>query len=134
VSENTLRRVLWADLIGSAATTVVTIIMAGPLGDFLEIPASVVAGVGVALIPWVGLLYLTVRRQPTRRGDVVSIVTGNVVWVLATATIIWGFPSALSPPGNRLLAIFGVGVLVLGLLEWRGLASLRPRVAMRQGR
>jgi hypothetical protein len=124
MSDQTLRKVLWADVFGSSATISFTIIGAVLIGGWLEVSAWAVFGVGVALIPWVGLLLRTVRRDQLRSADVAAIVVGNLVWVGATAVLIFGFPDALSTAGKWTVGIFALAVLDLGLAEWMGLRRL----------
>jgi hypothetical protein len=127
MSEQTLRKALWSDVIGSSATIAFTIIGAALIGGWLEVSTWAVLGVGVALIPWVGILLRTVRRDQLRAADVAAIVVGNLVWVGATAVLIFGFPDALSTAGKWIVGIFALVVLDLTLAEWMGLRRLSHR-------
>lgn len=124
MSEQVLRKVLWADTVGSGLSTVITIVGAGVLADLLGVSAWVPFGVGLVLIPWVLHLLRTVRQEPLRSADVGIIVAGNVGWAVAAAVLILGFPTALTTTGNWLVGVFSLGVLALGVLQWIGLRGL----------
>jgi hypothetical protein len=124
MSEEILRKVLWADAIGSGAALVFTIVGAGLLGRWLDISAWIPLTVGLVLIPWVYLLVRTVRRDQLRAGEVALIVAGNLGWVIAAAILIIGFPNALSTTGNWVVGIFSAVVLELGVAEWMGLRDM----------
>lgn len=125
MDEKDLRRVLWADTVGSAASVVLTIAGAALIGRWLDVPTWVPLIVGLVLVPWVALLYMTVGQHPIRRAQVTVIVVGNLGWVLAAAVVIWGFPSALSAAGKWILGVFSLGVLALGVAELVGLRNLQ---------
>ncbi len=127
MSEQTLRKVLWVDVIGSSATIAFTIIGAVLLSGWLEVSAWAPFVVGVVLIPWVGLLLRTVRRDQLRSADLAAIVAGNLLWVGATAVLILGFPDALSAAGKWIVGIFALAVLDLSFAEWMGLRGLAHR-------
>ncbi len=124
MSEQMLRRVLWADVIVSSMSVVFTIVAAGLLGDWLEVPAWIPLVVGVALIPWVWFLHRTATSEPLRPGDVDTVVVGNLGWAIAAAILIAGFPNAMSTTGKWLVGIVSLGVLDLGVLQWLGLRRL----------
>jgi len=124
MSEETLRKVLWADAIGSGATIVFTIVGAGLLGRWLDISVWMPLTVGLVLIPWVYLLVRTVRRDQLRAGEVALIVAGNLGWVIAAAILIIGFPNAMSTTGNWVVGVFSAVVLELGVAEWMGLRDM----------
>ena len=124
MSEQNLRRVLQVDAAGSGVSTVVTIVGAGVLGEWLGISAWIPFVVGLALVPWVLHLMHTVRRDPLRPPDVTVIVAGNIGWAVAAAALILGFPTAMTTTGNWLVGGFSLAVLGLGVLQWIGLRGL----------
>ncbi|MEA2002160.1 MAG: hypothetical protein U9N84_09810 [Actinomycetota bacterium] len=124
MSEQTLRKVLWVDVIGSSATIAFTIFGAALLGGWLGVSAWAPLAVGLVLIPWVALLLRTVRRDQLRAVDVAAIVAGNLLWVGTTAVLLLGFPDALSTAGKWIVGIFAIAVLDLSLAEWMGLRGL----------
>lgn len=127
MSEQSLRKVLWVDIIASSASIAFTIVGAGLIAGWLDVSAWAPLTVGVILIPWVGLLLRTVRRDQLRSADVAAIVAGNLLWVGATAVLILGFPDALSTAGKWIVGIFALAVLDLSFAEWLGLRGLSPK-------
>lgn len=124
MNEQILRKVLWADVYGSGASVVFTIIGAGLIGRWLGVSAWIPFGVGIILIPWVALLLQTVKREELRRVELAVVVVGNIGWAIAAAIVIWGFPDALSVGGKWILGLFSLAVLDYGILELVGLRKL----------
>ena len=77
MNETVLRKVLWADVVGSGTSVVFSIAAAGLIAGWLDVSAWIPFTVGVLLIPWVWFLYRTVRRDPLRPSEVAVIVAGN---------------------------------------------------------
>ncbi len=125
MSEETLRKVLWADVLGSGASVVFSIAAAGLIADWLDVSAWIPLGVGIALVPWVWFLLRTVRQEPLRPAGVAVIVAGNIGWAMAAVVLILGFPEALSPAGKWIVGIFSLAVLDFGVTQWIGLRTLR---------
>jgi hypothetical protein len=124
MDEATLRKVLWADVVGSGTSVVFSIAGAGLIADWIGAAAWIPLAVGVLLIPWVWFLYRTVRRNPLRPTEVAIVVAGNVGWAVAAAVLILGFPDALSTGGKWIVGIFSLAVLDFGLAQWVGLRRL----------
>lgn len=124
MNEAILRRVLETDMVGSGLSAALVIAAAQPLSDTLDVPAAALVGLGIVLIPWVGFLFSSVRRPRLRRGDVAVVVAGNLLWALAAAIMIWGFPASLSAAGKWIVGCFSLAVLALGIVELRGLGAL----------
>jgi hypothetical protein len=124
MDEATLRKVLWADVVGSGTSVVFSIAGAGLIADWIGAAAWIPLAVGVLLIPWVWFLYRTVRRNPLRPTEVAIIVAGNVGWAVVSAVLIFGFPAALSTAGKWIVGIFSLAVLALGVTQWFGLRTL----------
>lgn len=132
MNEQTLRKVLWADTIGSGVSVIFTIVGAALLADWLGISVWIPVVFGAVLIPWVLFLLRTVRREEMRPAEVAVIVVGNIAWALAAAVLIWGFPSSLTTAGKWIVGLFSLAVLDLGIAEALGMrrlaASPRPSV------
>jgi hypothetical protein len=124
MSEQALRKVLLADVIGSGASVVFTIAGAGAIAGWLDVSVWIPLVVGLVLIPWVWLLVRTVRRDRLRVGEVAAIVIGNIVWAVIAVVLIFGFPDALSSGGRWIVGLFSLAVLGYGVLELMGLSRL----------
>ncbi len=90
MNQETLRPVLRTDLVGSAISALAVIAAAGPLSDRIGVPTWTLVALGIVLIPWVGLLYLTTRRATLRPAEVTVVVVGNLAWAVAAAVIVSG--------------------------------------------
>lgn len=131
MDEQALRRVLWADVIGSAVSVVFTIAGARAIAGWLDVSPWIPLGVGLVLVPWVWFLVRTVRRDRLRVGEVAVIVGGNIGWALLAVVLILGFPDALSSAGRWIVGLFSLAVLAYGVLELMGLPRLTSRRDLR---
>ena len=127
MNEQILRKVLWADVFGSGASTIFTIVGAGLIAGWLDVSAWIPLVVGLVLIPWVWFLVRTVRRDRLRKGEVAVIVAGNIGWAVLAAVLIFGFPDALSPGGRWIVGLFSLAVLDYGVLQLLGLRQISGR-------
>ena len=115
-----LRTVLKLDCIsclGMAALLVPgAAMLAGPLG----IPASILGAAGLALIP-IGLFigWLGIRGEGPA-ALVRLVIFGNLGWVAASLVLVAALRSIL-PLGAAFIIGQALVVLVLAILEWRGL-------------
>jgi len=93
-----LHRALLLDALASGATTLLLVLGAGSLAAPLGLPALLLRVVGLALVPFVGLVgWLAMRTEPPR-GAVRAVVGLNVGWVVASALFLaggWVNPTAL---------------------------------------
>jgi hypothetical protein len=93
-----LRRVLLADALASAAMAALLLPAAGALAGPLGLPAGLLRGAGLALLPWVALTaWLGTRAEPSRP-LVWAVVGGNAIWVADSLVLLlsgWVAPTAL---------------------------------------
>lgn len=129
MNEQILRKVLWADVLGSGASVIFTIVGASLIAGWLDVSAWIPLAVGLVLIPWVWFLVRTVRRDRLRAGEVAVIVAGNIGWAVLAAMLIFGFPNALSPAGRWIVGLFSLAVLDYGVLQLVGLRRIASRHA-----
>jgi hypothetical protein len=123
VTGATLRKVLWIDLIGSAAVCIVLFAATAPIARGMGIAVRIAVAGGAILVPWLVLVEETVRRLPVSRALLTAMVIGNIGSGIAAMIVAVGFPSVLSAAGREVLAAFALGLLVLGSLELIGLRS-----------
>lgn len=124
MSEGTLRKILWTDLIGSTAVCVALFLGGGPITRSLGIDSWVAVLGGIILLPWLALVAATVRSRPVGRGLLSALVVGNLASAAAGVVLVAGWPSAVSPGGRWELGLFAIALAVLGGLELAGLRSL----------
>ncbi|WP_163269920.1 hypothetical protein [Chelativorans alearense] len=82
-----LRKAFLADAFVSGAAAILMIAGAGLLGPFLDLPAALLFWAGLALIPFVGLLFVLARREAAPRLLMLDIVLVNALWVVASFSI-----------------------------------------------
>lgn len=117
---NFLRNVLKLDCATCLGSAALLVPGAGALAGPLGIPAAILSMAGLALIPiglfmgWLGL------RGHGPAALVQLVIFGNVGWVAASLILVAALPSML-PLGAAFVIGQAVVVLVLAILEWRGL-------------
>jgi hypothetical protein len=87
-SNTFLRRVLAADAAISGTTAVVMIAAATTLADLLGLPASLLRGAGLSLIPFVALLVYLLRRERIPAAAVWFVVACNALWAIDSLALL----------------------------------------------
>jgi hypothetical protein len=121
-SSTFLRRALALDAAASGATALLMIAAASPLGGLLGLPADLLRGAGLVLVPYVALVIYTATRATVSRPAVWSIVVANVLWAAASALLLvsgWVAPNGL---GYAFVIGQAAVVALLGELQYMGLA------------
>lgn len=120
-----LRRVLIADALASGAMGALLAAAAAPLSGLLGLPAGLLLGAGLVLLPWAAVVgWLGLRQAPPSRGAVRAVVVLNALWVVDSLLLPltgWVAPTPL-----------GLAVLVGQALAVAGLAALQA-LALRGG-
>jgi hypothetical protein len=116
-----LRNVLVLDAVASGATGLLAIVASGFLAWLLELPAGLLLGAGLVLVPYVLFVIYTATRPAIPRAAVWTIIVANALWALASVLVLlsgWVVPNALGVA--FVLAQAGV-VALLGQLQYIGL-------------
>jgi hypothetical protein len=116
-----LRNVLVLDAVASGATGLLAIVASGFLARLLELPAGLLLGAGLVLVPYVLIVIYTATRPAIPRAAVWTIIVANALWALASVLVLlsgWVAPNALGVA--FVLAQAGV-VALLGQLQYIGL-------------
>jgi hypothetical protein len=126
-----LRRALLADAAASGATALLLIAAAGLLEGLLGLPAALLRGAGLVLVPYVAFVILTGTRGTISHGAVWAIVAANVAWAAASLLLLvsgWVAPTAL---GYAFVIAQAAVVALLGEFQYVGLrrGSRRPMTA-----
>lgn len=115
-----LRTVLKLDAASCLAMAAMLAPAGSPLATLLGIPVAILNAAGLALIP-IGLFVAWLGFRGEGPASLVWLVIfGNLGWVAASAVLIAGL-AAITMPGAAFAAGQAIGVLVLAILEWRGL-------------
>ena len=125
-----LRRALILDALASGATSLLMIAGAGLVEGLLGLPAALLRGAGLVLVPYVAFVIYAGTRDAISRSAVWTIIVANVAWAAASALLLvsgWVAPTAL---GYAFVIAQAVVVALLGELQYMGLRrGLRGPVA-----
>ena len=116
-----LRRALMLDALASGATALLMIAGAGLVEGLLGLPAALLRGAGLVLVPYVAFVVYTATRDTISRSAVWTIIVANVAWAAASALLLvsgWVAPTAL---GYAFVIAQAVVVALLGELQYMGL-------------
>jgi hypothetical protein len=120
-----LPRVLLIDAIASGATAVLLVACADLLAPLLQLPAGLLRGAGVVLLPFVALLYGLSRQASPPRGAIALVVATNFAWVAASAWVAFGGVWQPSLAGVVFVLAQAAAVLAFADLGWLGLRATR---------
>jgi len=126
-SSTFLRRALLLDAVASGATGLLLIAGADLVDGLLGLPAALLRGAGLVLVPYVAFVIWAGTRDAISRPAVWTIITANVLWAAASALLPvsgWVAPTAL---GYAFVVGQAVVVALLGKLQYVGLR--RPLAA-----
>jgi len=118
----TLRRALLVDATFSGGAGVLLVAAAGMLEPLLGLPSALLRGVGIFLIPFAAFLVWLAPRAGALRSVVRMVVTGNVLWIVASVALLVSERFATTPLGTFFVAAQAVAVAVFAYLEHRALA------------
>jgi hypothetical protein len=121
-TDSMLRRALLVDAGASGTMGVLLALGAGPLEPLLGLPASLLRGVGVFLVPFAASLVWLAPRAGAFRGLVRAIIGGNVLWAVASIVLLltgWVSPTSV---GMTFVVAQAVAVAVFAYLEHRAMA------------
>jgi hypothetical protein len=126
-SSTFLRRALMLDAVASGATGLLVIAGAGLLEGLLGLPAALLRGAGLVLVPYVAFVIWTGSREAISRPAVWAIIAANVLWAAASGLLL--LSGWVAPTGLGYAFVIGQAVVValLGELQYVGLR--RPTAA-----
>jgi hypothetical protein len=116
-----LRNIFAADAAVSGAAAILMIVGAPYLAPFLGLPSGLLFWAGVALVPFLALLLVTLRRQSAPRLILIDIIGINALWVAASFGLL--FSGLVSPNmlGIAFVAAQALAVAVLAELQFVGM-------------
>jgi hypothetical protein len=122
-----LRRALLLDAVASGATALLVIVAAGFLEGLLALPAALLRGAGLALVPYVAFVIFAGTREVISRLAVWTIIFVNGLWALASILLL--FSGLVDPTLLGYAFVIGQAAVValLGELQYMGLR--RPETA-----
>jgi hypothetical protein len=121
-----LRRVLTLDAVTSGAMGLMLIAGAGLLGPMLNLPVSLLRGVGLSFIPFVALVAYAATRSPASRSLALTVAVLNAVWVVASIGLLM---SGLVAPNILGTVFVAAQAVVVGILAELQIIGARRLVA-----
>ena len=115
-----LRNALLIDAVASGGTGLLMIAGAGLLEGLLGLPAALLRGAGLVLVPYVAFVVWTGTREPIPGAAVWAIIAANAAWAIASAFLLMG---SLTPTLLGYVFVIGQALVValLGELQYVGL-------------
>lgn len=124
-----LRRVLLADAAVSAVVGVLMAAAANPHQAPLGLPASLLVGAGLALLPYAAYLVWIATRAAVPRAAVWVPIALNVLWAIDCLVVGFGGGFAPSVLGQAFAVVQAVTVLAFAELQFMGLRRAPLSVA-----
>lgn len=116
-----LRRVLQLDALVSGAAGLLMTLGAGPLSSLLALPAALLIGAGLSMLPWCAVLLWLARRETLDRRAVWAVIAVNAVWVVDSLLLLvsgWVQPTLL---GQTFVIAQALAVVLFAELQFFGL-------------
>ena len=124
-----LRRALVLDALASGATALLVIAIAELLEGLLGLPAALLRGAGMLLVPYVAFVVYAALRESIARPAVWTIIAANALWAVASVLLlVSGFvaPTAL---GYAFVIAQALVVALFAEIQYMGLRRSTTSVA-----
>jgi len=116
-----LRRALVLDAVASGATALLVIAAAGRIDGLLGLPAALLRGAGLVLVPYVAFVMFVATRARIEPAAVWVIIASNALWALASFAVLLSGQLAPTGLGIAFVAAQAIIVALLGELQYVGL-------------
>ena len=126
-SSTFLRCALLLDAAASGATALLVIVAAGLLDGLLGLPAALLRGAGLVLVPYVAFVIYAGTREAIPRPAVWTIIAANALWAFASVLLLLSGLVAPTLLGYAFVIGQAAVVALLGELQYVGLR--RPMAA-----
>jgi hypothetical protein len=124
-----LRRSLMFDAVASGATAALMLAGAGLLESWLGLPAALMRGAGLVLVPYVAFVGCLATRETLTPAAVWTVIAANVLWAAVSGALLlsgWIAPTAL---GYAFVIAQAAVVAAFGELQYVGMRRPEPAVA-----
>lgn len=120
-----LRHALLADALLTVVSAPAFLLLTGPLAALTGLPAGLVRGAGVFLVPWALWFVVVLRHDPPRRGPLLVVLVVNGAWVGGAVAV--GLGAVTTPTAAGVVFALGQAAAVglLTVLQVRGWATSR---------
>jgi hypothetical protein len=120
-----LKTALRVDGAVSSLLGIICLLFSKAVAGFLGIPASwIILALGMGVIVYAIELFLAARAEPVNLGIAKFAVYGNLIWVLASAALIFANLVPFTTAGKWAVAILADVVLVFAIFQYLGLRRL----------
>lgn len=122
-----LRKALVVDVNASGATAALVLFGAGVLSDRLGLPAPLLRGAGIVLVPYVPYVAWLAARREVTAAAVSLVIDANAAWTAASLILLisgWVAPTALG-----YAFVIAQALVVAALGEWQYVGLRRPAPA-----
>jgi hypothetical protein len=116
-----LRIALLADALATAATGLLLLVFAAPFDTLLGLPAQLSRTLGLALLPYAGLVAYLGTRPHASRAAVWAVIICNVFWVVDSALLLMGNWIDPTPLGVAFVIVQAIAVAGFADLQFVGL-------------
>jgi hypothetical protein len=119
-----LRGALLLDAVASGATALLVLLATGILADLLAVPAALLRGAGLVLVPYVAFVAYLGLRESAPRAAVWAVILANAFWAIASLLLLvsgWIAPTAL---GYAFIIAQALIVALFGELQYLALRRL----------
>ena len=116
-----LRLALLGDAVASGATGLLLAAVAGPLAPWLGLPAPLLRGAGLVLLPYAALVAWAGLRADVGRGTVWAVIVANLLWVADSVLLLAVGPFSPTALGTGFVLAQALVVLGFGLAQRAGL-------------
>jgi hypothetical protein len=116
-----LRRALVLDAVASGATALLVIAAAGLIDGLLGLPAALLRGAGLVLVPYVAFVVFVATRARIEPAAVWVIIACNALWAVASFLLLLSGQLAPTGLGIAFVAAQAIVVALLGELQYMGL-------------
>lgn len=122
--QSLLRNALTGNAVFSVLSGVIILFTNRSLVAFLGLPPNVnLALLGVSLIVYAVILWLSTRRPQIRITDAWVAIVMDAVWVLGSSTLIFVVPFSVG--GKWVVGLVAELVLAFAIVQWLGLRKIR---------
>lgn len=120
-----LKKALLADSEICFISGIACVLFSRAIAGFLGVSASwIILALGAGVIVYAVEVFLAARAEPVNMGIARFAAYGNLVWVLASAVLIFANLIPFTTAGKWTIALVADVVLVLGIFQYVGLRRL----------
>jgi hypothetical protein len=116
-----LRNALHLDALVSGAAALIMVAGAPLLSPLLNLPAGLLVGAGLLLVPFVAMLVIVARRKTVARLVLVDIIGLNALWVAMSFGVIVSGLVAPNALGIAFISAQAIAVALFAELQYVGL-------------